>query len=191
MGRRKKMNSVQVEEEEKIELGENMSQEATLDSLQSEIDLARGELEKTKIQIEEKKLEIQTMARRDIDAEEMRGIEKQITRGNERKASENIIEKQKEYDNEKVTGKFFNRRAPGQPAKLTYHKYVDDPVKWYDFQDGKIYTIPRGFADQINEHYYTPKFMEGKEVMDSNLPSSSIKEIDTSNKKYAFVPVNF
>lgn len=90
-----------------------------------------------------------------------------------------------------MTGKFINRRAPGQSAKLTYLKYADDPVKWYTMEDGKVYTIPRGFADQINEYYYTPHFIQKQGIMDPNAPSSAIHDVDTSNKKYAFTPINF
>jgi hypothetical protein len=90
-----------------------------------------------------------------------------------------------------ITGKFMNRRAPGQTVKLTYLRYETDPVKWYSFEDGKIYTIPRGFADQLNEHYYTPHFIQKQTEMDPNRPASAIHDVDTSNKKYAFVPVNF
>ena len=113
----------------------------------------------------------------------------------EKKALKEKIEKQKAFDNQKVTGKFINRRHPGKVSeKLLYQKYEDDPVKWYDFQDGGVYTIPRGFADQINEHYYTPIFnqKQGEQRLSSNLgDNSAISDVDTSKKKYSFVPVGF
>ena len=84
----------------------------------------------------------------------------------------------------------MNRRAPGNPAKLTYMKYADDPVKWYTFEDGKVYTIPRGFADQINEYYHRPIFIQKEGELDPSNPSQ-IHAVDTSNKSYAFVPVEF
>jgi hypothetical protein len=90
-----------------------------------------------------------------------------------------------------VTGKFINRRAPGQTVKLPYIKYGHETPKWWVFEDGKVYDIPRGFADQINDHYYTPKFIQSTAIMDPNRPASSIQEVDTSNKKYSFVPMNF
>jgi len=185
MARHKKINTVQ--EEVKPEV--TMTEEAVLDTLQTEIDLARKELESTKLAIEEKRKELSQ--KRDISTEEVNIIEKQATRGNERKAQASVIEKQKIIDNERVTGKFINRRAPGQQVKLCYIKYDDDPVKWHVFEDGKVYTIPRGFADQINEHYHTPQFVQKSEFMNPDAPSSAIHEVDTSNKKYAFVPTTF
>lgn len=107
------------------------------------------------------------------------------------------IQKQKEFDSVLVTGRFSNRRAPGQSVKLPYQKYADDPVKWWPFEDGKVYTIPRGFADQINGGtendplYYTPRFVQKTGIMDPDAPASSIHDVDTSNKKYSFTPVNF
>lgn len=188
MSRQKKIKVVQ-KEANKTEV--TMSEEATateeqkLETTQIEIDKARVELENLRREISE------LASKREVGADEANIVKKQISRSNESKAAASIIEKQKKIDNVPVTGKFINRRAPGMPAKLTYIKYVDDPVKWYEFEDGKVYTIPRGFAEQINEHYYSPHFIQKQGTMDPNAPSSAIHEVDTSNKKYAFVPVNF
>ena len=105
--------------------------------------------------------------------------------------SEKIAD-QKKFDSELVTGKFFNLRAKGQSAKLTYMKYADDPVKWYTFEHGQVYTIPRGFADQINEHYYIPHFTKNENaIIDPSNPGSGIHSIDTSDKMYSFVGLNY
>jgi hypothetical protein len=175
--------------EEKKEKG--MSEETVLDSVQTEIDLARIELEKLKSEIEEKKKEAERLPVRELSADEKPIFDKQVSRINQNSTLSEKIARQKAYDNEKITGRFMNRRAPGQPIKLPYIKYADDPVKWYPFEDGKIYTIPRGFADQINEYYHTPVFSQKQGPMDPNAPSSQIHEVDTSNKKYAFVPISF
>ena len=169
----------------------------TLESLESEIDRVRAELESAKIELEQKKAETKVLAvrpLRELDADEKVISDKHIAISNEKKSKLEILDKLKEYDNQKVTGKFMNRRAPGQPAKLLYQKHADDPVKWYTFKDGSVHTIPRGFADQINEHYYTPHFIKNEgDYSPSNTlgENSAIHEVDTTNKKYAFTPVNF
>lgn len=188
MGRHKKNINVHLEESKPEVI---MSKEAVLDSVQTELDIARAELEKTKVALEEKRKELETTANRALDIKEAAIIQKQQTITNEQKAANEKIAQQKAFDNVPVTGKFINRRAPGQQVKLTYLKYNDDPVKWYTFDDGKVYTIPRGFADQINEHYHTPHFIQKAGEMDPNKPASAIHQVDTSNKKYSFVPVNF
>lgn len=189
MARHKKNKDIQLEANQEVP----MTDEAVLESLQTELDLARSELQKTKLEIEENKQQIQQVkSRRELDEQEKNIVAKQISRTDEKNAARAKIEAQQAYDSEKVTGRFINRRSPGKrEEKLTYMKYADDPVKWYSFDDGKVYTIPRGFADQINEHYYTPHFKQNQSEQDPNRPQSAINEVDTSNKKYAFVPVGF
>lgn len=116
---------------------------------------------------------------------------KNITMGNSKEAKRAVIEEQKRQDSRMVRGRFLNRRAPGQTVKLTYMKYEDDPVKWYEFRDGGTYEIPRGFADQINEYYHTPIFTQTEQFIDPSKPSSSIANVDTSVKKYAFVDIEY
>lgn len=194
MARQKKIKTVHFEiNKEEVK----MSDEIVLENVQTEIDLANQELNRIKKEIEETKQKLETLPRREITQEEKNITENQITMSNERKAAKEEIERQKAYDNVKVTGKFMNLRYPGQSIKLPYIKYIDDPVKWHAFEHGKVYTIPRGFADQINGGdeknpcYYMPKFKQKEGIMDPNAPSSQIDEVDTSNKKYAFVPINF
>lgn len=170
------------------------SDETVLESLESEIDRVRMELEQTKLQLEQKKLELRSVPQRDISPEEQVIVDKQISGFDTKKNASEVIAKQKAYDNVKVTGKFMNRRCPGKSEKLPYLKYADDPVVWKTFHDGQVYTIPRGFADQINEHYHTPIFTQkqGPQEMSDELGENSmIADVDRSNKKFAFVPVAF
>jgi len=189
MARQKKIKNIQIEETKEV----SMSNEMEVETLNQELDLARLELQKTRLEIEElqmKKQELAVTPRRELSEDEKVVNDKLISGRVAGESLKNKISAQKAYDNVKVTGRFMNRRAPGNPAKLTYMKYEDDPVKWYTFQDGQVYTIPRGFADQINEHYYRPKFIQKEGEMDPSNPSQ-IHSVDTSNKSYAFVPVTF
>ena len=176
------------------------SKENDLNVLQTEIDESRLELEKVKKEIEEKKQELKTVPAREISQDEKDLMEKQKARKGKKSELANKIEKQKAYDNVSVTGKFMNLRVPGKSEKLPYHKYPEDPVKWHTFNHGQVYTIPRGFADQINGGtesspcYYTPRFVQkqGQQVLSDQVgENSAIASIDTSNKRYAFVPVSF
>lgn len=172
-----------------------MTNEAEVEVLNQELDLVRVQLQKTKLEIEElqsKKQELTDSIRvpRELDAIEKKANEKLLAVRVEGQALSNKIEAQKAYDNVKVTGRFMNRRAPGNSAKLTYMKYADDPVKWYTFNDGAVYTIPRGFADQINDYYHRPRFIQKDGELDPSNPTN-IHHVDTSNKSYAFVPTNF
>lgn len=198
MGRRKKENNIELKLEQfnlpldKPEVA--MSDTQTLETLEQEIDKARLELEATKQQIEERKKQLEVTPLRQLEDDEVVIMKKVETRSQASLALKQKIDQQKNYDKQMVTGKFINRRAPGQMAKLTYMKYEDDPVKWYPMEDGKVYTIPRGFADQINEHYYSPHFVKKTGEFNEMNPQefgNPIHSVDTSNKKYAFVPVSF
>jgi hypothetical protein len=202
MGRHKKNKSIELEKKEEVVMStETMEPIETLDNLESEIDRTRQELESIKLELAEKKQQSKSMAMREVDEEEMIIVKKHNNRTAASAGLKDKIEKQKAYDNVKVTGKFLNRLKPGQTEKLPYMKYEDDVPKWWTFIDGHVYTIPRGFADQINggtdndPMYYKPIFIEkqGQQVIDPTRvgENSSIGHVDTSNKKYQFVPISF
>jgi len=185
MGRPRK-----IKQTEEVQMSEELEQE----KIASELDVMRLELEKAKIELEERKREIESLSSRPYDEEESEISDKQINVSLNKAELKKKIERQKYIDNQPVTGKFMNRRAPGQSVKLPYIKYEDDPVKWHYFEEGKVYTIPRGFADQINEYYNTPTFKQKMgEQSHSNIvgENSAIAHVDTSKKNYAFVPVGF
>ncbi len=196
MARQKKNTTVESREksfDEKTEVC--MTQTVELENLQQEIDKARVELEQTKLELEEKRKAANAInPRREHDDDELRAIGRNASATSAKAAAKEQIEKQKLFDNVKITGKFINRRVPGQKAKLTYMKYEDDPVKWYELEDGKVYTLPRGFVDQINEYYYTPHFVQkvgNQNLTDATGDNSAIHHVDNSNKKYAFIPLSF
>lgn len=167
------------------------AEEVVLDSVQTQIDISLSELEKIKKEIAEHREDLKKLNAREYDAKEIAISEKMLTQNSASNALKEKIARQKAYDDQMVTGRFTNRRAPGQPAKLAYIKYDTDPVKWYEFLDGMTYTIKRGFADQINEHYHTPMFIKNNSPMNPDDPESGIQSVDTSNKKYMFSPVGF
>jgi len=187
----KKIQPIQLNfEENKIfgkttEVSMTMVQTEELETIQKELDLARVELEKTKIEIETKKNELKIMPAPVKTSESVAIAIKNNTLSEK-------ISTQKAYDNEMVTGKFYNLRAKGQPAKLTYMHHADDPVKWYTFNHGEIYTIQKGFAEEINDHYHTPHFIKNEGViLDPSNPESGIHGVDKSDKMYSFTPINF
>ena len=158
--------------------------------MELEIEKAHRELAKTK-EVQEPKKEVKVVAHREIDADEQLIVDKMNANRVEKTELKAKIERQRAYDSQMVTGKFINRRAPGREVRLTYNKYESDPVKWYDFMDGKTYTIPRGFADQIREYYHSPQFVQKTGPMDPDNPESQVDYVDTSVKKYDFVPLSF
>jgi hypothetical protein len=195
MSRQKKNKNIQVDaEKSEVVMSETAvmdTEEKVLEDLHQEIDQARMELEKTKLEIAERKKAMAPV--RELDEQEREVQDRMITRGNDRKAKESVIDAQKIHDKEMVTGKFYNLRQPGKIKEpLPYIKYPEDPVKWYFFDHDKVYTIPRGCADQINDYYHTPQFTQKQGEMTSQDGSASaIHAVDKSKKKYAFLPIGF
>lgn len=162
-----------------------------LEVIQQELDQARIELENTKFAIEENKIKLKNMPIPVPVAETPAVINKNA-------AAAALLEDQKARDSVEVTGRFINRRVKGQSVKLPYLKYGHEPVKWWPFDDNKVYTIPKGFADQINGGtetdpcYYTPHFIKNEGIiLNPDEPESGIHGVDTTDKKYAFIPLNF
>lgn len=203
MARPKKQNNIKLNSEVNPEVEMSNVHVSTqsgeeLESLESEMDRVRLELQKTKLELEEKKAELTNLPRREISEQEKAISEKQVAGFAKNESLKNKIEEQRKRDSELVTGKFSNLRAPGQGVKLPYIKYAEDPVKWWNFEHGQVYTIPRGFADQINGDdpncpcYYTPQFIKNENaIINPDEPGTGIHKIDTSNKKYMFSPVHF
>lgn len=195
----KKSQPVQLEFEEikniedRKEVVMTTVQEEDVEAILKELDQARIELQNTKLEIETKKQELKNLP--EIAQSPSVSIPAVSIKGEG--LSEKILS-QKAIDNEMVTGKFYNLRVKGQSKKLPYHKYADDPVKWYSFEHGQVYTIPRGFANQINgqdetgHYYYTPHFIKNENaIIDPSNPQSGIHAVDNSDKMYSFVPINF
>lgn len=168
---------------------EELSHEKDLDLIETEIDIKRLELEKLKLEIEERKLSLRTMSAREVSDEEMVIVKKQIAGHSKNAALAEKIEKMRIHDSDLVTGRFINRFRPGQSVKLTYARHKGDVDKWYILEDNKVYTIPRGFMDDLNNHYHTPIFTQKQGEMDPDRPCSAINEVDRSKKKYAFFEI--
>lgn len=169
----------------------NQSEEE-IEILRQELDQARLELEQTKLEIESKKLELKSMPIADAKSTASPAII------NKDVALSDKVSEQKARDSVLVTGKFYNLRVPGQSVKLPYVKYGDEPVKWHPFSHGQVYTIPKGFADQINGGsesdpcYYMPKFIKNEgSIINPDDPGTGIHSVDTTNKKYSFLPLGF
>lgn len=165
--------------------------ENELEILNRELDEARIELEKARLEIEAKKRELASIPV-EVKASQSPAIAIKDVSLNSK------IEDMKARDSIMVTGKFYNLRVKGQEVKLPYIKYGDEPVKWHPFSHGQVYTIPKGFADQINGGtesdpcYYMPHFIKNEGfIINPDEPGTGINAVDTNDKKYSFVPLHF
>jgi hypothetical protein len=168
---------------QEIAMAKMQSEELEQNDIRVELAALKRELQELK----RSKSEFQVMPKRELDADESFVYNKHVILSESRKGLKEKIERDRIRDSEMVRGKFINRRAPGKKSQaLTYLRYDTDPVKWYYFNDGGFYTIPRGFMDEINEYYHTPVFVQKQGPMDPDNPESQIAEVNRDNKKYAF-----
>ena len=170
---------------------EESEKESNLEQLNKELDEVRIELERARLDIEAKKRELAALPVEVKAAEAPAVAVKDASLFSK-------IQEMKARDSVMVTGKFYNLRVKGKSEKLPYLKYGDEPVKWWPFSHGQVYTIPKGFADQINGGtesdpcYYMPTFIKNEgAIINPDDPGTGIHAVDTSDKKFSFVPLHF
>lgn len=61
-----------------------------------------------------------------------------------------------EEDGKMVRGFFRFYEVPGGSMKFSYRAYKNDPIKTYELEDGKLYTIPMGVAKHLNNDCWYP-----------------------------------
>ena len=59
-------------------------------------------------------------------------------------------------DGKMVRGFFRFYEVPGGSMKFAYRAYKNDPIKTYELEDGKLYTVPMGVAKHLNNDCWYP-----------------------------------
>lgn len=63
---------------------------------------------------------------------------------------------ERDKDAEMVRGVFHFHEVPGGTLPFVYKAYKQDEVQRYDFEDGKVYSIPRGVAKHLCKSGWYP-----------------------------------
>lgn len=93
----------------------------------------------------------------------------------------------REKDKEKVRGMFKYYEVPGGQFSFVYGPiYKGDTTERYDFEDGKIYSIPLGVAKHLNKNGWYP---EHKHVVDEY--GKSIAIVGTKHRRFGFQSLEF
>lgn len=80
----------------------------------------------------------------------------------------------RDRDRELVKGIFKYDELPGGQLEFVYRKHRGDKIERYKFEDGKVYTIPRGVARHINNNCY---YAQHGHILDENgQPSIAVKK---------------
>ena len=103
-----------------------------------------------------------------------------------RRLSKEEIEEMRIKDRELVRGVFKNNEQPGQPLKFDFLKYPNDNIEQYHFEDGRVYTIPRGVAMHIVNGCAIP---EHSNMMDEK--GRHVAVIGKKFHRFSFTPLDF
>jgi len=104
------------------------------------------------------------------------------------------LEKQKKEDSRMVKAEYMNSRGKHERLTKPYCKYAGDPLQIWHFIPGKVYEVPLGLVNEVNDKNKVMKRREGlmevdgKEVTKSGAPLDRDEEGEWLHK---FVAVGF
>jgi hypothetical protein len=104
------------------------------------------------------------------------------------------MERQKKEDSRMVKAEYMNSRGRHERLTKPYCKYAGDPIQIWHFIPGKVYEIPLGLINEVNDKNKVMKRREGllsidgQPIQKSEAPLSSDEEGDWLHK---FVAASF
>src|SRR5271155_4083255 len=61
------------------------------------------------------------------------------------------IEKMKKEDSKMVKAEYMNSRGRHERLTKPYCRYAGDPIHVYHLIAGRVYELPKGFVDEVND----------------------------------------
>lgn len=104
------------------------------------------------------------------------------------------LQQQKKEDCRMVKAEYLNSRGRHQRLTMPYCKYAGDPIQMWHFIPGKVYEVPIGLINGVNDpHKNIPKrsglvSVDGQSINKDDSPLA--KDID-GEWIHKFVPVSF
>lgn len=104
------------------------------------------------------------------------------------------MERQKKEDARLVKAEYMNSRGRHERLTKPYCKYAGDPIQIWHLIPGKVYELPLGFINEVNDKNKIMKKREGllevdgKHVQNSEAPLGSDQEGDWLHK---LIPTSF
>lgn len=92
----------------------------------------------------------------------------------------------RDRDREMVRGIFRFFEVPGGTMAFPFRKWKEDEVETYSFNDGEIYTIPRGVAHHLSNNCWYPEHAFKMDEM--GRPSMQITK---KKRRCTFEPLDF
>src|SRR5580692_3484890 len=102
------------------------------------------------------------------------------------------IEKEKKEDARLVKAEYMNSRGRHERLEKPYCKYAGDPIEMWRFIPGKVYEVPLGLVNEVNDKNKIMKKREGLVEVDgvpiqnNNAPLGKDEDGDYLHK---FIPI--
>lgn len=104
------------------------------------------------------------------------------------------MERQKKEDARLVKVEYLNSRGKHERLTKPYCKYAGDPIETWHFIPGKVYEVPLGLVNEINDKNKIMKKREGLLSLD-DVPvqknSAPLTKDEEGEWLHRFVPVGF
>lgn len=104
------------------------------------------------------------------------------------------LERQKKEDARLVKAEYMNSRGRHERLTKPYCKYAGDPIQIWHFIPGKVYEVPLGLVNEVNDKNKVMKKRSGlvsldeKNVTEDGSPLATDQEGEFLHK---FIPVGF
>ena len=104
------------------------------------------------------------------------------------------LEKQKKEDSRLVKAEYMNSRGPQERLTKPYCRYAGDPIQIWHFIPGKVYEVPIGLVNEVNDQNKVMKKRQGLVSLDGSNVTKTGAPLDRDQEGewvHKFVPVSF
>ncbi len=104
------------------------------------------------------------------------------------------MERQKKEDARLVKAEYMNSRGRHERLTKPYCKYAGDPIQIWHFIPGKVYEVPIGLVNEVNDKNKIMKKRSGLLSVDGNSvkkDSSPLEDDQEGEWLHKFTPVNW
>jgi len=102
------------------------------------------------------------------------------------------LQKQKKEDAKVAKYEYVNRKGKHERLTKPYCRYAGDPIHMYNLIPGKVYDLPKGFVDEVNQMKGIVRSglvsRDGNEVNKDGSPLQNDTEADWEHR---LIPVGF
>ena len=103
-------------------------------------------------------------------------------------------EKQKKEDARLVKAEYMNSRGIHERLTKPYCRYAGDPIQIWHFIPGKVYDVPMGLVNEVNDKNKVMKRRQGLVSLDGNEVQRNGTPLEKDEEGpwlHKFVPISF